>query len=363
MIIDFTIENLARLGINDEDKIMFLWLAHKSVEEPILEYTDFELATALKKHITTINRGIKRLSNANLVVRSRLNGIRVIALSENANSLIINKNKINNLNYLFIKQDNSISINDCKEVAKHICDCFSFLNTEKMCSYLISRASEAKEFKKIRTAVQLKAVLYSVINKASKNDLISMDTELPEPELALKSIQNTICIICGLDGSQIITEVEEEQCRRIKQRDRNERVLRKGIIESYKEKTIDISQNPKELQQAFNRRKLVSITAELHQMYKRGNPPFYNLVLKDPQSGMLIYASILQKHIIKMGAKFKGYNGLIKVSGEVYYSSYHKDTFGIKNIIRSIDELKPVEFLEEQLLVDTTLLDPDNAPF
>jgi hypothetical protein len=365
-----TIEYLTRLGISDEYKILYLYISSKIPVGGDLEISNRNIGKALGKHLTSISKGINCLTGSKLLISFKSNGKRMLALSVNANPIIINnylftyKEKNINNNYLFIKKDNNITIDDCKEVANYIYDCFLYFDLQKMCSYLIDLASESKHFRRITNAVQLKAVLYSVLNKASKNKYISLETGLPEPELALKSIQNTICIICGLDGSQIIAGVDEEDRRIVKQRERNERILRKGIIESYQEKIIDISKNPEELQKSFQGRKFVSITAKLHQMYKKGRPPFYNLILKSPNSDILIYASILQKHVKNRGLILGGYNGNLKIVGEVFGSSFHQDRFGVKNIIRSIDEFEAIEILDDPNLLDTNLLDPaDDAPF
>ncbi|HMI02489.1 MAG TPA: hypothetical protein VK541_08415 [Pedobacter sp.] len=329
--------------INDAQKLLLLWIFINSGDDFYCNSSNQELAEILLKHPTNISKAVSALKNQELLVETTIDAKRTLALSDFAKPLII-KNKVNN-SYLSFNKNKKITIKDCDEIAIKLNHTFFTWDSHDVRNYLLERTKNHPGLKGNRTPEQLKIILTSIIKGAIKERALVEEIQI-DYERSLLIMQNVVKEVCGYTSVAPVEEIDDIALRR----ERNERNLRKSIKKSYQEKMIDISMNPAQLQEFFTGKKLVSVTGHISRVYEAGYPPFCNIVLDANDSDDIIYATILSNHYENLTAELRGYTGLIKIMGQVAVSGYHH-----KNIIKSIDELKPIEFLERSSFVNPKL--------
>lgn len=339
--------NIISLRIPFLQQLILLCVYYLSKDNTYCVLSNKEFSEILYRDSSKISQAITALTKQNTLIRTNLNGKRVLALGEIANPLIIKNNK-KNKNYLFIHKDNTININNCDDIANDLIytDDLILFDHTIICKWLLGNS---KPFRNVKTAVQLKAVIRSILNKAKKDNEFPQAIQV-EFELAEIELKNTIRKICGYKSELIEVEADEEELKRIDRQEKQQRILLKGIKESLMEEAVDISTNPTELQKLYKGQKIVTIKGNVHHVYEGGTPPICNIILKTADPDTFVYASILLKHYKNLKAEIDRYQGTIKVTGQVKRSDFHIKKFGVENIIRSIDELEPIEFL-------------DNSPF
>ncbi len=308
-----------------------------------------EFAELLDRHPTKIATAISSLVEQNFLIRTTLNGKRVLALTEIANPLIIKNNKINNSYYSF-NINKSISIKECEEVGTKLINHFLKWDSNMVSNCILERSIDHPGLKLIKTAEQFRVIIHSILNGGIKDEVLFEALEF-DYDLSLIKMQNTLKKICGYEPTEVSEHIDEM----VLGRQENERQLRKHIRTCYLEKAIDISKNPDQLQQPFKGKKFVSITGSVVHVYEAGHPPFCNIKITNDDTGQSVYASIQSIHYKGLKAALDDYRGLIKITGQVFTSKFHKERYDVQHIIKSIEELEPIEFLKRSNLVNTRL--------
>lgn len=336
--------------ISDLQKLILLWVSMTTENDIYCDSSNKEFAKLLNKHHITISKAIANLIDQELLIQTTIDAKRVLRLIEIANPLIIKNNKINN-SYLSFNKNKKISIKDCEEVAIKLVNHFLKWDSNTISNCLIERVINHRKLKAVKTVKQFGVIIHSILKGGIKDEILHEALEF-DYDLSLANIQNAIRKICGYEPLEVTCRIDEGELRR----QEYERQLRKHIRTGYQERIIDISKNPAQLQQPFKNQKLVTIEGEVVEAYEAGEPPFCNITLKVSNYDQFVYASIKSNHYKDLKVELDGYNGLIKITGEVGISKYHKKEYGIQNKIKSVDELKPIEFLDRSNLLNTKLM-------
>jgi hypothetical protein len=333
-------------SISSTNKLILLWILMSTQENIYCNSSNKELAEILNKHHINISKAISELTKQNLLIQTTIDRKRILTLNEITNPLIIKNNKINN-SYLSI----NISIKECDQMANDLIEeGFLRLDYNSIGAYLLEKALTHPALKVIKNSKQLTVIIRSIL-KGGVKEKILLDALDFEYDLSLLNMQNVIRKICGYEAKVIVENIDEDELRK----EKNERRLRKSLKKSYQEKTIDISKKPAELQKIYKGQKLVTIEGNIHNVYEAGDPPFCNISLKTADSDQLVYASIQSKHFPNLKTELDGYQGAIRLTGQVTSSKFHKERYDVQNIIKSIDELEPIEFSKRSNLINTRL--------
>lgn len=351
---EMSLKTLFKLCLNKEisdlQKLLLVWISIHQEEKTLCDNSNQELANIFDRHISNISKAISSLTRRELIVQTTADSKRFLALGEFAYPLIIKEINKNN-SYLLISKDNKISIKDCEEVALYIIsEGFLKYDYKEMCKELLQFAQSQNSFRKVKSFPQLKAVVYAALKKLEKIKLLKTDFDSIYDD-ALSNLANTIKEICGLEEQDKKERIDEAEVRR----EKNAKILNRHISKGYQERLLDLTISPHKLQQPFKGQKLISITGIAKSTYEGGNPLYCNIVLE--VNNCTVYASVKSKHYPDLKNDIDNHIGLIKINGQVSYSKYHNEQFDTKNIIRSIDLLAPIEFINDSNFINLKLND------